>query len=74
MAVFAALAGVIGYEAIWAMVISGAGWESFTLGMSLLSAAYAALAIVGSAVVFGSTYASYRDTLAPEVPGSETPV
>ena len=74
MAVFAALAGVIGYEAIWALVVGGAGWESFTLGMSLLSAAYAALAIVGSAVVFGSTYASYRDTLAPEVPGSATPV
>ena len=72
MVVFAALAGVIGYDAIWAIVVGGAGWEEFTLGMGALSAAYAALAIVGSAVVFGSTYASYRDTLAPEVAESET--
>ncbi len=70
--VFAAVAGVIGYEAILAIVVGGAGWEAFTLGMGLLSAAYVALAIVGSAVVFGSTYASYRDTLAPEAVGSET--
>ena len=72
MAVFAALAGAIGYEAIWTIVIGGAGWEEFTFGMGVLSAVYAALAIVGSAVVFGSTYASYRDTLAPETPESET--
>jgi uncharacterized membrane protein len=71
MVVFVALAGVIGYDAIWAIVVGGAGWEEFTLGMGVLSAAYAALAIVGSAVVFGSTYASYRDTLAPQVPESE---
>jgi hypothetical protein len=41
--------------------------------MGLLTAAYAVLALVGSAVVFGSTYASYRDTLAPEVTVPETP-
>ena len=73
IAVFAALAGAIGYEAIVAIVMSGAGWEAFTLGMGLLAAAYAALALVGSAVVFGSTYASYRDTLAPEATVPETP-
>jgi len=73
MGVFAAFVGVIGFEVILATLVGDAGWDAFTLGMILLGVAYVALAMVGSAVVFGSTYASYRDTLAHEVAGSETP-
>jgi hypothetical protein len=64
MAVFAALAGVIGFEAIMAIVDGNGDWESFTFGTGVLAAILAAITAAVAAVIFGSTYASYRDTLA----------
>jgi hypothetical protein len=68
LAVFALLVGIVGIGAVMAMFQgSGAGgWGSFILAGILFVVAYAIVLVIISPVVFGSTYASYRDTLAPE--------
>ena len=66
MAIFAALAGAIGFETIMAIFDGNGDWESFTPGTGLLGAILAAITAAIAAVIFGSTYASYRDTLAAD--------
>jgi hypothetical protein len=73
MAVFAALAGVIGFEAILAIVDGSGGWGTFTLAAGILGAVCAVLIAVIAAVIFGSTYASYRDTLATDDSTQDNP-
>ncbi len=66
LAIFAALAGVIGFEAIMAIVDGNGDWGTFTFATGILGAVCAVLTAVIAAVIFGSTYASYRDTLAAD--------
>jgi hypothetical protein len=63
---FASLAGVIGFEAVMAIVDGNANWGTFPLGTGVLAAIFAVLTAVIAAVIFGSTFASYRDTLAAD--------
>ena len=67
---FALCAGAIGFE-VATVIFDGIGYGSgsrslgtFTLVMGFLGAVFAVLVVAIIAVIFGSTYASYRDTLA----------
>jgi hypothetical protein len=73
MAAFAALAGVFGFEAIMAIFDGNGDGAAFTFGTGLLGAIFAAIAAVAAAVIFGSTYASYRDTLAADESAPNNP-
>ncbi len=66
MAAFAVLAGMVGFEAIMAIIDGNGDGGAFTSGTGVLGAILAAIAVVVAAVIFGSTYASYRDTLAAD--------
>ncbi len=68
LAVFAVLAGIVGFGAVMAMFqgSSAGGWGSIILVALLFFVLYAIVLMIISPVVFASTYASYRDTLAPE--------
>jgi hypothetical protein len=80
-AVFAVCAGAIGFE-VATVIFDGIGYGTgsrslgtLTLATVLLGAVYAALTVAVIAVIFGSTYASYRDTLAAnDSPSAEPPV
>jgi hypothetical protein len=66
-AVFAVLVGIVGIGAVMAMFQGhGGGWGSLIFAALLFFVVYAVVLLIISPVVFGSTYASYRDTLAPE--------
>jgi uncharacterized membrane protein len=79
--VFALSAGAIGFEVV-NVIFDGVGYGSvsrslgtLTLATVLLGAIYAALSVAVVAVIFGSQYASYRDTLAlDDTPTAELPV
>jgi hypothetical protein len=74
MAAFAALAGVLGFEAIMSIIDGNGDTGAFTFATGVLGAILAAIAAAVAAVIFGSTYASYRDTLAADdsAPGNPT--
>ncbi len=61
--VFVALAGVIGFGAFMAVFSEGVNWGSMIFGIVALVLLYVVCAVVVTPVVFGSAYASYRDTL-----------
>ncbi len=73
MCVFAALAGVIGIGALMAMFDGNGNWGSMIFGLAALVVGYVALTVVIAPVIFGSTYAGYRDTLAVEKPRPSNP-
>lgn len=62
---FMAALGFIGYEFIVAIYNGVFAWKSIGFGVLSLFAVGIALTVVGSVVLFGSTWAGYRDTLAP---------
>ena len=74
LAAFVLSAGVIGFEAVMAIFDGNGGWGTLTAGIGGLVAVCAVLAAVVTAVIFGSTYASYHDTLAAEDAGPAIPM
>jgi uncharacterized membrane protein len=66
MCILVFTAGAIGFEIVVAVLTGSASWKSFIGAAVALGAIYFALAMVIGPVIFGSTWASYRDTLAPE--------
>jgi hypothetical protein len=66
---FVVVVGVIGFGAFMAM-FSGEGnwgnWGTMLFGILVILVAYLAITVIMAPVIFGSTYAGYRDTLAAE--------
>jgi hypothetical protein len=71
--VFVVLAGVIGFGAFMAVFSEGVNWGSMLFGIVALVLLYVACAVVVTPVIFGSAYAGYRDTLAPQDAGLANP-
>ena len=71
---FVALAGVTGFEAIMDIFDGNGDWGTFTPGMGVLGLLYALLTLVIAAVIFGSTYASYRDAFAADDSTQDPPM
>jgi hypothetical protein len=73
IAVFAGLAGLIGFETVMSYFDGNGGQGTFTLATGLVAATFLLLAVVLAAMTFASTYASYRDTLAADVSKPDSP-
>lgn len=71
--IFVVAMGVIGYEFIVAIYNGVFAWKSVGLGLVSLLAVCVALIAVATAVLYGSTWASYRDTLSPASADLEQP-
>jgi uncharacterized membrane protein len=73
IAVFAGLAGLIGFETFIHFFDGNGGWGKFTIATGLVAATYLLLATVLAAMTFASTYASYRDILAADASAPDSP-
>jgi len=71
--VFVVLAGVIGFGALMAIFSEGGNWGSMIFGIVALIVLYVAVIVVATPVVFGSAYASFRDTLGRQDSGLANP-